>query len=219
MPSIQLCRDLSPDKIMKIATLKHQLSGNKIAKYFAFKIDLFTCFLNWKVKYKSFTHKRLNILRTENNGRSKEYLHSDDMVLQANDRRGRACREKDRKDPEGNEYFLHGEEGGGGVLKLSLRSLKWAADLFKTSIVHIATPPWFIFIISHRRMITYQTNVMELDCFGEKKGFYHTCRPSRAFKLHTPRTDDAPFRVMRLKGRADSGFCFAPTVTFFLKVF
>ena len=100
---------------MKIATLKHQLSGNKIAKYFAFKIDLFTCFLNWKVKYKSFTHKRLNILRTENNGRSKEYLHSDDMVLQANDRRGRACREKDRKDPEGNEYFLHGEEGGGGT--------------------------------------------------------------------------------------------------------
>ena len=45
MPSIQLCRDLSPDKVM-IATLKHQLSGNKIAKYFAKKIDLFTCFLN-----------------------------------------------------------------------------------------------------------------------------------------------------------------------------
>ena len=112
MPSIQLCRDLSPDKIMKIATIKHQLSGNKIAKYFAFKIDMFTCFLNWKVKYQSFTHNRLNILRTENNGRSKENLHSDDMVLQANDtdRRGRACGEKDWKDPERNKYF----RGGGG---------------------------------------------------------------------------------------------------------
>ena len=91
-----------------IATLKHQLSGNKIAKYFAKKIDLFTCFLNWKVKFKSFTHNRLNILRTENNGRSKEYLHSDDMVLQANDtdRRGRAGMPWERPErPKGDEYF------------------------------------------------------------------------------------------------------------------
>ena len=109
-----------------IATLKHQLTGNKIAKYFAKKIDLFKCFLNWKVKFKSFTHNRLNILRTENNGRSKEYLHSDDMVLQANDtdRRGRACREKDREDSEGNKYFWD----CGGVLKVRSGRLKWAAD-------------------------------------------------------------------------------------------
>ena len=179
MPSIQLCRDLSPDKIMKIATIKHQLSGNKIAKYFAFKIDMFTCFLNWKVKYQSFTHNRLNILRTENNGRSKEYLHSDDMVLQANDtdRRGRACGEKDWKDPERNEYF----RGGGGGLNVRLGRLKWAADLLW---VHIATPLCFIFVFC--RMITYQTNVMELDCFWKKNCLYHTCRPSSAFELHTP---------------------------------
>ena len=174
MPSIQLCRDLSPDKIMKIATLKHQLSGNKIAKYFAFKIDLFTWFLNWKVKYQSFTHNRLNILRTENNGRSKELIstfrrHGLASKWHWQTRTGMRWERPER--PRGERIFLAWGGGGGGVLKLSLRSLKWAADLFKTSIVHIATPPWFIFIISHRRMITYQTNAMELDCFWKKKWF------------------------------------------------
>ena len=82
---------------------------------------------------------------------------------------GHAVR-KTGKTQRGTNIFGMGRRGG-GVLKLSLRSLKWAADLFKTSIVHIATPPWFIFIISHCRMITYQTNVMELDCFGKKKRF------------------------------------------------
>ena len=107
--------------------------------------------------------------------------------------------------PRGERIF---SGRGGGELNVRLGRLKWAADLF---LVHIATPLWFIFVL-HHRMITYQTNVMEIDYFWKKNCLYHTCRPSRAFELHTPevacvaagpRTEGLERLRRRLSGRDD----------------